>query len=285
MNIGIDLGGTNIRGGIVHENRINHIAAEKINANGSDTEVVQQLFAFTDNLFNETVNSIGIGIPGMVNEEKGLIFDVVNIPSWKEIPLRHLMEERYQVPIFINNDANCFALGEYYFGRGKELSKSSDPNTMIGLAIGTGLGSGIIINGKLFSGKNCGTGEFGMMDYLDQCVEYYASGQFFQNVHNTDGETAFEKAKSGDEAALKMFAEMGHHLGAAIKTMVYAFEADLIVIGGSVRHAYPYFEKSMWEQVNSFAYKIILNELKIEVSELDNAAILGAAALQFNHLK
>jgi glucokinase len=180
--------------------------------------------------------------------------------------------------VIINNDANCFAVGEYYFGKGVE------GDSMVGLTIGTGLGSGIILKGKLYSGKNCGAGEFGMIDYLDQCIEYYASGQFFKNVYDIDGENVFNKAKEGDTLALQMYEELGGHLGNAIKTILYALEVDKIILGGSVRHALPYFQRTMWERIRTFAYKRTVEQLRIEVSELENSGILGAAALHYDSL-
>jgi glucokinase len=217
------------------------------------------------------VKAIGIGVPGLVN--KGIVFDVVYIPSWKEIPLQALMEERYQIPVTINNDANCFALGEFYFGKGKGR------DSMIGLTIGTGLGTGIIINKKIYSGVHCGAGEFGMIDYLDESYEYYGSGQFFQNVYGISGELAFQRAREGDRKAIKMYEEMGRHLGNAIKVILYALDVDLIVLGGSVRNAFSYFSKTMWQSVQSFPFKRSVDSLHIEVSELENSGVLGAAAL------
>src|SRR5665647_1154776 len=259
-NIGIDLGGTNIRGGLVNENSLPGIISRRINSQGSVEEVLKELFSLTDELINNSVTSIGIGVPGLVNIEEKIVYDVVNIPSWKEVPLQKLMEDRYQIPVFINNDANCFALGEYHFGKGKGY------NSMIGLTIGTGLGSGIIINKKLYAGKNGGAGEFGMIDYLDQCYEYYASGQFFQNVYQTDGETVFKNAKEGNAAAIKMYEEMGTHLGNFIKMLLYSLDIELIIMGGSVRHAWPWFNKTMWERIQTFAYQNALKHLQIEIS-------------------
>lgn len=178
--IGIDLGGTNISVGLVIKKELQKIFSRKINAHGSVEEVLQELFSATDQLINNSVTAIGIGIPGLVDHERGLVFDVINIPSWKEIPLQKWMEEQYHLPVQINNDANCFVLGEFYFGKGRGC------HSMIGLTIGTGLGSGLILNKKLYNGKNCGAGEFGMIDYLDKYYEYYASGQYFKNVYQTD---------------------------------------------------------------------------------------------------
>ena len=276
FNIGIDLGGTNLRGGIVHENALQKIISRRINAKGSTQEVLEELFSITDQLINKSVTSIGIGVPGLVNAEKGIIYDVVYIPSWKEVPLQKWMEDRYQIPVFVDNDANCFALGEYYFGKGKRY------DSLIGLTIGTGLGSGIIINKKLYTGKNGGAGEFGMIDYLDHCYEYYASGQFFQNIYQTDGEVVFKDAKSGDATAIKMYKEMGSHLGKFIKMILYSLDVELIIIGGSVRQAWPWFNETMWVQIQTFAFQKSLQHFQMEISELENAGILGAAALQYD---
>ena len=276
--IGIDLGGTNIRGGLVNGKELTNITSERINAKETAEEIIQQLFNLTERLINDSVTAIGIGVPGLVDEDRGIVFDVLNIPSWTELPLKQLMEERFRIPVLINNDANCFAVGEYYFGKGVE------GDSMVGLTIGTGLGSGIILKGKLYSGKTCGAGEFGMIDYLDHYIEYYASGQFFKNVYDVDGEVIFEKARSGNPAALKMYEELGGHLGNAIKTILYALEVDKIILGGSVRHALPFFEKCMWERLKTFAYRRTIDNLKIEVSELENSGILGAAALHYDNL-
>jgi len=275
-HIGIDLGGTNIRAGIVHSNALQKIVSRRINARGSAEEVLQELFSVTDQLISNSVTSIGIGVPGLVNIEEGIVYDVVYIPSWKEVPLQKWMADRYKLPVFVDNDANCFALGEYYFGKGKGY------NSMIGLTIGTGLGSGIIINKKLYPGRNGGAGEFGMIEYLDHSCEYYASGQFFENVYKIKGEDVFKNAQEGNEDAIKMYEEMGIHLGNAIKTILYALDVELIIMGGSVRHAWLWFNKTMWQQIKTFGFQNAVKHLKIEISELENSGILGAAALYYN---
>ena len=274
--IGIDLGGTNIRAGLLEGDALTNILSEGINAHGSKKEVLEQVFSLTDQLFNKEVTSIGIGVPGLIDAEQQLVFDVINIPSWNEVPLQKWMQERYQVPVYINNDANCFALGEYYFGKGK--AKES----MIGLTIGTGLGAGIIINNKLHAGHNYGAGEFGMVDYLNHNYEYYASGQFFKNVHGTDGKEIFERAKAGDIIAIKMFDEFGFHLGNAIKMILYTYDPSCIILGGSVSQSFDLFRTSMWQQIKTFAYERSLTKLTIEVSELEHCGVLGAAALFHN---
>ena len=276
--IGLDLGGTNIRGGIVSENKLAQLSSQRINGAGAENDVLEQLFSFTDKLMNSSVTAIGIGVPGLVAAANGIVYDVVNIPSWKEVPLKKIMEERYKMPVFINNDANCFALGEFYFGKGQGC------DSMVGLTIGTGLGSGIIIHRKLYSGATGGAGEFGMIEYSDKYYEYYASGQFFKNVYSIDGEVVFKRAVTGDAEALRMYEEMGKHLGNAIKMILYALDIELIILGGSVRHAFPFFGKAMWQQIKTLAFTRSTQLLKIEVSELENSGILGAAALCYESL-
>jgi glucokinase len=107
------------------------------------------------------------------------------------------------------------------------------------------LGAGAIVNKHLFAGPNCGVGEFGMADYLEHNYEYYASGQYFSHIYNLKGEEVFERAKAGDKQAHQYYAEMGTHLGNAIKLIMYTFDASYIVLGGSVRHAYTYFGKNV----------------------------------------
>jgi glucokinase len=227
---------------------------------------------------DRSVKAIGIGVPSVVDTEAGVVYDVQNIPSWKEVPLRKWMEQRYGVPVIVNNDANCFALGEHYFGQGKGHA------SMIGLTIGTGLGAGVIIHHKLYAGANCGAGEFGMVGYLDRCYEYYACGQFFDNVYGVSGEAVFKRAAAGDAEALRMYGEMGTHLGNAIKTIMYTYDTDLIIFGGSVSKAYAYFSENMWARIRTLVYPRSVERLQIRLSGLGHSGILGAAALYYDSI-
>ncbi len=277
--IGLDLGATNIRGGLIHGGQLSQIHSRRIQSMGTVEEVLDDIYAIIDQLIDKEVVAIGIGVPSVVDVVQGIVYDVQYIPSWKEVHLKSILEKRYHIPVFVNNDGNCFVLGEYYFGKGAGVEN------LIGLAIGTGLGAGVIINHRLYAGPNCGAGEFGMVDYLDHCFEYYASGQYFQNVYHTDGQVVYDKAKAGDLQAQQYYAEMGKHLGNAIKMIMYTYDTSLIIFGGSVRHAYPFFSKTMWERINSFAYKKSLAKFRIELSQLENSGILGAAGLYYNSRK
>ncbi len=274
--LGLDLGGTNARAGLVRNQQLGQVSSIKINPKGSVDEVLDQICRLIDESKPEILDGIGIGVPSVVDIKKGIVYDVQNIPSWKEVHIKSIMQERYSTPTFVNNDANCFALGEKYFGKGVGYQ------SLIGLIIGTGFGGGVIVNGKSYAGLNCGAGEFGMLPYLDSIYEYYCSGQFFTRHFNQTGEEVFQQAVQGKEEALKMWAEFGRHLGNGIQVILYTYDPEIIIFGGSVRKAFRFFEKTMWESIESFKYSNTIKGLKIEVSELDHIAILGAAALHYD---
>jgi len=277
--IGVDLGGTNIRAGKVVEEKIIQLAKESTPAAGSQSEVLEKLFAVIDKCFDENTKSLGIGVPSVVDVEKGIVYDVVNIPSWKVVPLKDILEDRYKVPIYVNNDANCFALGEKYYGKAK------DCKSLVGLTIGTGMGSGLIFNGKLYEGKNCCAGEFGNIPYLNSNFEHYCSGQFFSEEKSTSAIETNKRALLGDPAAIQLYAEFGFHLGQAIKSILYAYDPEIIILGGSLTKAFDLFKSAMFGAIKDFDYPSVLTNLKIEVSELENSAIYGAAALYMNSIQ
>jgi glucokinase len=274
--IGIDLGATNIRGAVVSNKDISEIISRRIQTKGTKEQVLGDVYSLIDALIDDEVKAIGIGVPSVVNVKLGIVYDVIHIPSWKEVHLKELLENRYHIPVFVNNDANCFALGEHYFGKGKGV------DDMIGLTVGTGLGAGIIISNHLYAGKNCGAGEFGMVDYLEHNYEFYSSGSFFQNVYGLNGEDVFKSAKNGDKQALKLYHELGAHLGNAIKMIMYTYDTGLIILGGSVPSAFDFFEKAMWERIKTFGFPQSIEQLEIKTSALQNSGILGAAALYFD---
>jgi glucokinase len=274
--IGIDLGATNIRGAVVSEDLLSEIISVRIHGDGSVEDVLGDIYQVIDGLIDGGVEGIGIGVPSVVDVAAGIVYDVQYIPSWVEVPLKRLLEARYGKPVFVNNDANCFALGEYYFGKGRGVG------SMIGLTIGTGLGGGVIVNGRLYAGYNCGAGEIGLLPYKDKVLEYYCSGSFFKNVYGLDGVEVFEAALGGDARALELYAELGVHVGQGIKGVIYAYDPELCVLGGSVSQAYDLFSETMWKEIRTLVYAKTLERIRVEVSELANSGILGAAALYYD---
>jgi glucokinase len=274
--IGVDLGGTNVRAGLVVEERLADVRSIPIRGQGTEEEVLEDITSAIDAIMRPDVAGIGAGVPSVIDLKTGTVYDVQNIPSWKKVPLKAILEERYRRPVWVNNDANCFAAGEKHFGKLKPYDHA------VGLIVGTGLGAGIIANGRLYSGVNCGAGEFGMLPYLEEDLEAYASGQFFERVHGLPGRELAERAGRGEARALEIFAEFGRHVGEAVKAICYAVDPEIIVLGGSVSKSYRFFQASLWKTFETYAYSIAKARLKIEVSETENIAILGAAALYFD---
>ena len=274
--LGIDLGGTNARAALVRDQRLGEVSSVRIDPQGSVEDVLDHLFELIDRTTSGDVDGIGIGVPSVVDVERGIVYDVVNIPSWKEVHLKSVLEDRYRVPVLVNNDANCFALGEKHFGTGV------GHRSLIGLIIGTGFAGGIILDGRLYPGRNCGAGEFGLIPYLDSIYEHYCSGQFFPRRIGGTGAELFRRAEAGDTEAVEVFAEFGQHLGQGIKAVLYAYDPELIVLGGSVRKAFRFFEDAMWNAIRTFEFPNSIRSLTIAVSELEHVAILGAAALHYD---
>lgn len=271
--IGVDMGGTKISIAKVEKNRITKHFTSEISSDGKENQILQELIDTIGRIFDQNVLGIGIGVPSVVDVKKGIVYDVQNIPSWKEVPLKPLLEKHFHKPVYINNDANCFAVGEKYFGKAKKF------DNLVGVTLGTGLGAGIIIDNRLYCGVNCGAGEFGTMPYKDSIIEYYCSGQFFLGEHGIRGNKVFAMAKKGDKTALKIFEKFGAHLGEAIMIIMFAVDPEAIILGGSVSRSYPFFQKAMWDRVKTFIYRKSVDRLVIDVSEQPHIAMLGAAAL------
>ncbi|MBD3616503.1 MAG: ROK family protein [Gracilimonas sp.] len=271
--IGIDLGATNVRVARIVNDKIVSISTAEIENTASAEDLINQIRMLISEEIESSVTAVGIGVPSVVDVEAGIVYNVQNIPSWKKVPLKKILEKDFNKPVYINNDANCFVLGEKYFGKARGCS------SVAGLIIGTGFAAGLIFNNKLYSGPNCGAGEVGMIPYRDSIYEHYCSGQFFEKQKGINGSKLFELALDDDEDAQEIYNEFGTHLGNAIKAVLYAYDPELIVFGGGVRKAYQFFKDAMYKSMSDFAYKNSLNKLTITVSELDQIALLGAAAL------
>ncbi len=275
--IGADIGGTKISIGKISNNKLASDITLKTQANKPADQIVNDIISGIRKLIDKNVVGIGIGVPGLVDEEKGIAYGVQNIPSWKEMPLKYHIEKEFNIRVSVANDANCFALGEKTFGKGR------DYKNMVGLVLGTGLGAGLIIHGKVYGGMLSLAGEFGGMPYLRHDYEYYCSGKFFYNSYKKSGEEFYKLALKGDAYAIKVFREYGRHIGNVIKTILYAMGPEAIFLGGSVSKSFEFFKDSMWESVSEFPHKRITDNLVIEKSSLGKPGLLGAAALiQYN---
>jgi len=279
MKIGIDLGGTNIRAGLIDNDKIVKLNAVPLKEKHDLESTLIQLKAIIKSVYTPEITGIGIGVPSVVDVEKGIVYDVVNIPSWKEVHLGEILSEQFGVPVFINNDVNCFALGEKYFGFGQ------NHKSFVGVAIGTGIGSGIILDNRLYSGSNCGAGEIGYLPYKDHDFEYYCSANFFEIIYNTKAHEVFIRAENNDKEALKLWDEFGHNVGIALRSVVYAYDPEAIILGGSISKALPFFENQMYNSLKDTYFPKSIEKLKIYVSEVEHVSMLGAAAQVDQHLE
>ena len=277
--LGIDIGGTYLKIGRVENGNIVKQTSKSVDSKATEEETLFSLFEAIDSIINSDVTAIGIGVPAVVDPITGVVYDVQNIPSWKEVDLKNIMEKRYNLPVYLNNDANCFALGEKIFGKGK------DYENFIGLSIGTGIGMGIIINNSLYNGVLCGAGEVGMLPYKDGIMEDYSSSFFFlKNYHQTAEELSLSAAE-GNQKALQAYTEFGFHLGECIKSILYMYAPEAIILGGSISKSFTLFKESLELSLKSFAYQKQIEDLKIMTSNKEGIAILGAASLCFQDIE
>lgn len=165
MRIGVDLGGTSIRAGLADKGTLLRKERLRCPSKGSCGEVLDAIEEVISRVMHPDVESVGIGVPSVVDTARGIVYNAANIPSWKEVPLKDIMQERLGLEVNVNNDSNCFTLGESLFG------KCRDCSDIVGLTIGTGVGSGIMINGRLYEGRNAGAGEIGSLPYLGKDFE------------------------------------------------------------------------------------------------------------------
>ena len=274
--IGVDLGGTKVSLGKVQKNRIVKHTSSDISAEGSEEQILGEIIQAIEEIFDPGVAGIGVGVPSVVDVERGIVYEVQNIASWKEVPLKELLEDHFQKPIYVNNDANCFAVGEKHFGKGKKY------HNFVGITLGTGVGAGIIINDRLYCGPNCGAGEFGSIPYKNSILEHYCGGQFFISEYGTRGDEIYARAKQGDKMALEIFEQFGFHMGEAMMIIMFAVDPEAIIIGGAVAQSFSFFEKSMRERMKTFPYQHAVERLVIEITDQPQIAILGAAALYYD---
>ena len=277
--IGIDIGGTKISAVRVQNNEIVSRSKNDTGADRSAEEIVLSIADTIREIFTDDVKAIGIGVPGILDVEKGIIIGINNIPSFKDFNLKDALEEIFPIPIFINNDANCFVLSEAYFGAGK------DYNNIAGITLGTGTGGGVIINRKIHSGKLGAAAEFGILPYLDGIIEHYCSNEFFEKKFNFTGLEAFKLAEEGDERALEAFKQFSFHLGQLVTMITYFMAPDAIIIGGSISKSFKYFKPGLDKMIQEFRFPVIGKNINILRAESKDTGELGAVALAISMMQ
>jgi glucokinase len=218
-------------------------------------------------------------MPGFMDTRSGEILMINNIPSFNGFSVKQAVEKRYGLPVFQNNDANCFALGETWFGAGRGY------NNLVGVTLGTGLGGGIIINRRIHTGLVGGAGELGCFSFKGGIVEDFCSAALFANKYHKTGVELYDAAKKGDSEALEAFNELARNLGEMLNTVIYILAPEAFVIGGSVARAWEFLEKPLREEVDKFPVKLISEKVDLVPAQLENGGLYGAAALCISQME
>ena len=316
MNIGIDLGGTNIAAAIVDSNgSITKRADIPTETKSGPNSVINGLLNVCEALLDdigETPRSIGIGVPGAINNSKGEVIFTPNLPL-RDINIVRELKEKYNCPIHLGNDANCAALGETIAGGAKGAKN------VVMITLGTGLGGGIIIDGRLHTGLTGAAGELGHMVILKDgrecgcgrygCWESYASatglirtaiefmGAYRESflwelcsgtAENVDGKVIF-KAFRMDDIAARLTVELYiEHLAAGIANIINILEPELICIGGGIGGAWDCIDEPLRQLVDREKFPRFPSQQPgtriVKATLGNNAGIIGAAAL-VDHLQ
>ncbi|HCO67742.1 MAG TPA: sugar kinase [Dysgonomonas sp.] len=272
MTIGVDLTSTSINAGLVEGGEIFRKIVEPFPYDKPLEETLDHIIGVIGKLMNSNIKGIGIGVPSVVDAKQGIVYNAVNVPSWKEVHLKEILEKEFGIPVNVNNDCNCFAFAERYYGEGTPY------RNIVAVKLGSGLGAGIIINDELYDGWNTGAGEVGSLPYLDKDYEEYCAANFFRR-YNTTGYIAYSRALKNDPEALSIWKEYGCHIGNLLKVILFTYDPQAIIIGGESSIAYNLFSDSMHNTLASFPYPETIKRINILLSNKENIGLLGAAAL------
>lgn len=304
LAIGIDMGGTNIRLALISSDGLAITSARyKTSAQEGKDAIISRLSSATAEMIAEgrkhgMVIGVGIGAPGLI--ENGVVRCSPNLPGWNDVPLQRLLEDALALPVVLENDANAVAYGENCLGAGRGLK------SLICITLGTGVGGGLILDGRIWRGAFGMAGEVGHMVIEPEgnicscgnrgCLETYASatgivrmareivskGDASWETGNLTTEILEGAARGGDKAAISLFASAGRYLGIGIASLLHILNPEAVIIGGGVAGAWSLFYPSLSEEINRRCFREIAEKTKIMPASLgDNAGILGAARLAF----
>jgi len=275
MTLGIDIGGTNISLGLVQAGKIEQgFSVPSFPKGASLEETLEYLSAQIRKIFRPEVERIGIGVPTVVDIHRGIVYDALNIPSWKEVHLRDYLEKEFGIPVDINNDANCFAMGVY-----ASYPADDKPEVLVVITLGTGVGLGIVHEGKLFCGANCGAGELCALPYGGSIIEDFTSKKFLTD-NGWDSMDAAKAAREGNPEALALFEAFGRHLGALLHTVMLAYDPDRIALSGGIANNEPFFRASLEKYLRDhFPYGKALERLRIDICTNDDLPVIGASMI------
>jgi glucokinase len=309
--LGIDIGGTNFTIGAVSADgeRVPVIRSEPTMAESGANDVIARIVALGRRVMAETQAAdagakfigAGAGAPGPLDTRSGIVLLTPNL-GWEDFPLRDRLEQGLELKVVIDNDANCAVLGEWWCGAARGTRHA------VGFTIGTGIGGGIIVDGRLYhgasdcagevghttidsNGRRCGCGNYG-------CLEAYASGPAIAqravealeagaesslrgfadgDMSAITAQTVYEAAHAGDELAREVVHDTADFLGIGIANLVNIFNPEVVVICGGVRRAGDLLFVPLRREVAKRAFKPAVAAVRILPSELDTPGVQGAA--------
>lgn len=310
--VGVDLGGTNISAGVINEN-LEIIGRGRLKTNCpraaelilEDVAKTVEMAVIDAGIKMDEVVSVGIGTPGSVNKTTGYI-EYANNLGFNKVPAKNILESRLGKIVYLDNDANCAALGEAIAGVGQGVS------SFVAITLGTGVGSGIVLDGKIVTGVNDAAGEMGHMVIAADgelctcgrrgCFERYASATALiqqtkdamrhdmdskmwelvgGDISKVSGRTSFEAMRAGDATAKKVVDKYIYYLGVGITNIVNALQPEIICIGGGIGHEKENLLAPLRKYVERERYSIHADrQTQILSAKLGNdAGLIGAALL------
>ena len=310
FRIGVDVGGTNIKialvginGEISYSNSIPTRAEMGYEYTISAMkQAIHDLIETTQTDKND-IEGIGFGFPGQIDYKNGIVRNAPNIPGWVEVPIAETMEKEFGIPTRVDNDGRCAALGELNFGAGKGCEN------LICITVGTGIGSGLIVNGKLVRGASnaageighikleleggplCGCGDYGCLEafasgpaIVAMAEEYIKGGKSTKYRELSNGEITpyivSEAAKQGDAVAKRIFTILGEYIGTGLASVVNLLNPEKIIIGGGVADAGEILLNPIKETIVKRAMSISGSTVQVVPAQLGNTAgVIGASLL------
>ncbi len=306
--ITLDIGGTNSRCSLFTENNISPIKQEKISTYIDGQETIDRLVRLIEDIWpeNYSVRGICAAAPGSIDINNGVVILAPNIPGWKNLDIRKILSDKFNVPIYINNDARMAAIGEWKHGAG------IGHDNLMYFTISTGIGNGTIVHGRVLEGAIGIATESGHISLNDDgplcaCgkkghLEAYSSGTGIENFvmdelskgvgsslnisSSPNAHDIAEAAKNGDVLSLAAFERAGYYLGIGIANFLHVFNPSCVIFGGGVSQSGDLlltpFRKSLESHVLNPIY---LNQLEIKIATLgDNAGLIGALEYLKNKL-
>jgi glucokinase len=249
--VGVDVGGTKIHAGLYSADTFVLLESVKILTPVEEgfQEILYQVVQLIQDLRGKDTVAVGVGFPGYVNSKTGVLYRAPNLPLKDPMNVLQYLREHVDLPVAVDNDAKLFTLAEY------EQNWKPKVMNMVGLTLGTGLGGGLILDGKLYRGRNGFAGEFGHMSF--------------------DYKHEFEDFLSGKSDR----DELGVYLGVLLSDIIHLFNPEVVVLGGSVMKDFPKVQKQVWEEIKARTVPESSQGLLIEVSQMENPGSMGAAMI------